>query len=181
MSRYENFRSLLRRSMAERDRLEKACGELVSGLRKGLRCFLECPETFVGLEGRKHPYVFAVPVRWDTQESRFVADLLDTPKTVLFHEDGKLYFGLGVFLEPGEGVFPKKPFVTLLSAAASGDDIRVTLEDTGFSVHLGDMDAREDLYGEICGVIEDSLHWPTGRDATRPKIGFVDLGPSIGG
>jgi hypothetical protein len=163
--------------MDNRHRLEKACGELVSGLSDGLRRFLECPEAFVGLDGRKHPYVSAVPVRWDTQESRFVADLLDTPKPVLFHEDGKLYFGLGVFLESGEGVFPKKPFVTLLSAATSGDDIRVRLEDTGLSVHLGDMNAREDLYGEICGVIEDALDWPTGRDATRPKIGFVDLGP----
>jgi hypothetical protein len=63
-----------------------------------------------------------------------------------------------------------------LSAAKSGADIRVTLEDTGFSVHLGDMNAREDLYGEICGVIEDALDWPMGSDVTKQKIGFVDLG-----
>jgi hypothetical protein len=86
--------------MDNRDGMEKACGELVSGLRDGLRRFIECPEAFVGLDGRRHPYVLAVPVRWDVQERRFVVDLLDALQTGLFHEDGKFYFGLGVFSNP---------------------------------------------------------------------------------
>ena len=54
-------------------------------------------------------------------------------------------------------------------------DIEARLEDTQpkFSVHLADPSARQDLVGEIIGVMEDALDPDLGGRLSRLNIGFV--------
>lgn len=88
------------------------------------------------------------------------------------HNDGRHYFALCIRLAAGE---TSPLFATLLSILAGAADTEVRLEDTTprFSVHLDDPSARDDLVGEIIGVLEDALDPVPSGDESRPHIGFV--------
>jgi hypothetical protein len=91
------------------------------------------------------------------------------------HDDGRFYVALCVRLASPQKQFEPQIFATLLSVLVGETDAEVRLEDTTpkFSVHLADPRAREDLVGEIIGVIEDALAPDLGGKPSRLNIGFV--------
>jgi hypothetical protein len=158
MSRYDDLslRYATYRSISER--VEKIAIELASAVKSSL----DAPEGAV----------FAHAVVWS--DGRWIMGP-DGGRVSQRHDDGRFYFAVCTRLASPAKQYEPQIFATLLSVLAGGADVEVRLEDTQpkFSVHLTDPRAREDLVGELIGVIEDALDPELSGKPSRPNIGFI--------
>jgi len=117
--------------------------------------------------------VFSAPVAWADNKW-----LLASKETAIFrrHEDGRFYFAICIRFTADNGQHEPQILALLLSMRVGSADTEVRLEDTKpkFSAHLADPGARNDLVGEIIGVIEDTLDLDPNNEPPRLNIGLVE-------
>lgn len=150
--KYANFRSLS-------EQAEKVASDLSNAVASSL--------------GAPNGAVFAAPVaradgKWGLASNG--------AKISRRHEDGRFYFAVCVRFTAVHGQHEPQIFASLLSARVGATDTEVRLEDTKpkFSAHLADPGARDDLVGEIIGVIEDTLDLDPSNEPPRLNIGLVE-------
>lgn len=150
--KYANFRSLS-------EQAEKLASDLSNAVASSL--------------GAPTGAVFAAPVAWADNRWRLASKGTAISR---WHEDGRFYFAICVRLAADHGQHEPQIFASLLSARVGSADTEVRLEDTKpkFSAHLADPGAREDLAGEIIGVIEDTLDLDLSNEPPRLSIGIVE-------
>lgn len=156
MSRYDQLSLKYVNFCAGSEQAQRIASDLASAVRAAL--------------GAPAEAVFSRPVAWRSDGWRLAPT--DTALTKR-HFDGRYYVAICIRLASMEA---SQTFATVLSIRVNGADTEVRLEDTEpkFHAYLADPSAKEDLAGEIIGVIEDTLDPDQEGEPPRLNIGLID-------
>jgi len=183
MTHYDELREIYTQYKTKSQELDVERRALPAILADGFGAYLGCPPVFVEPSTRKHQKYVLPAIATQASSSAGTINLLKpyNPFTEglpnLQYADGRFYFGLCVFLEFSEPIFPKEAFGILLSAknltSAHLFDVRIHISGDEFKVSSNDTISNFPLYESLFGIIKKSLSGVKIEYEPRQGIGFV--------
>jgi hypothetical protein len=184
MTHYDELRKIYARYKTKSAELDLERRSLPAILAESFASFLGCPTAFVEPSTKSHRrYVLpAVVARASSSAGNLnilkpYNPVSDGLPNLELSEDHSFHFGICVFLEFAEQIFPKEPFGILLSAKNMKQShlfcVRLHISGIEYKVSTKDMDANIPLYESLLEVMKKSLTGVKIEYEAKQGIGFV--------
>jgi hypothetical protein len=184
MAHYDELRAIYSQYKTKSVELDLERRALPAILAEGFATYLGCPAAFVEPSTKKHQkYVLpAIATRASSSAGNINVlkpynPISDGLPNLQYAEDGRFYFGICVFLEFSEPIFPKEAFGILLSAknltAKRSFNVRLHISGDEFKVSSKDAEGNNGFYENLFGVIKKSLSGVKIEFEPKQGIGFV--------
>jgi hypothetical protein len=184
MTHYDELRAIFAEYKAKSHELDLERRTLPAILAEGFGAYLGCPAAFVEPSTKRHRKYVLPAMATRTSSPAGNINLLKPYNPISeglpnlqYVEDSRFYFGICVFLEFSEQVFPKEAFGILLSAknltARHSFNVRLHISGDEFKVSLSDAEVNIPLYESLFGIIKRSLTGVKIEFEPKQGIGFV--------
>jgi hypothetical protein len=184
MTHYDELRKIYAKYKTKSAELDLERRSLPAILAEGFAIFLGCPPAFVEPSTKRHRRYILPAVAARASSSAGNLNILkpynpvsDGLPNLELNEDHGFHFGICIFLEFAENIFPKEPFGILLSAKNMKQShlfsVRLHISGIEYKVSAKDMDANIPLYESLLEVMKKSLSGQKIEYEAKQGIGFV--------
>lgn len=184
MTHFDELRAMYAEYKTKSLELDLERRALPAILAEGFGAFLGCPSVFVEPSTKKHQkYVLPAVVSQASSPTgninllRPYNPISEGLPNLQHDEEGRIYFGVCVFLEFSEQIFPKEAFGILLSAKNLGVkhlfNVRIHISGNEFKVSSSNRNENFPLYQSLIEIIKKSLSGVKIEYEPKQGIGFV--------
>ena len=189
MGAYEELRTLFTQYKNISVQLDIERRSLPAIIAETFNAYLGCPQGFIEPTTRRHrKYVSpAIAVKNNSPQGNQLLlnpynPFTDGLPKLDYDEDSRFYYGICVFLEVSEEVFPKEAFGILLSAKQltqkGAYSIKINITGREHKVNISDIQSFDKLHESLLDLIRNSLSGMRIEYEPKQGIGFMRFNSS---